>query len=173
MNLEGVQFNRSVLSDSLWPHGLHHTRAPCPLPTPRVYSNSCPFSQWCHPTIHPLWSSSSPAFRVSLPASGSFQMSQFFPSGGQSIGVSASTLVLPMTMQDWFPLGMSNLGCQPPELWFSTLSLNPEDNFHLFPLSLVSNYSWSCTVILIMYWRLPFSHDTSLEPSNVGICDLS
>ena len=105
MNLEGVQFNRSVLSDSLWPHGLHHTRAPCPLPTPRVYSNSCPFSQWCHPTIHPLWSSSSPAFRVSLPASGSFQMSQFFPSGGQSIGVSASTLVLPMTMQDWFPLG--------------------------------------------------------------------
>ena len=84
------------MSDSLWPHGLQHARPPCPSPTPRVYSNSRPLSQWCHLTI----SSSSPS-----PASGSFQMSQFFESGGQRIGVSASASVLPMNTQDWFPLG--------------------------------------------------------------------
>ena len=96
-----VQFSRSVLSDSLWPHGLQHTRPPCPLPTPRVYANSCPLSQWCHPTI----SSSVVPFSShpqSFPASGSFQMSQFFASGSQSIGVSASASVLPMNIQDWF-----------------------------------------------------------------------
>ena len=84
-----VQFSRSVVSDSLWPHGLQHARPLCPSPTPRVYSNSCPLSQWCHPTI----SSSVVPFSSclqSLPASGSFKMSQFFTSGGQSIGVSAS-----------------------------------------------------------------------------------
>ena len=90
--------------DSLEPHGFQHTRPPCPSPTPGVYSISCPLSRWCHPT-----SSSSVipfSFRLqSLPASGSFQMSQFFPSGGQSIGVSASASVLPMNIQDWFPLG--------------------------------------------------------------------
>ena len=85
------------------PHGLHHVRPPCPSPTPRVYSNSCPLSQWCHPTIS---SSVVPFSRFqSIPASGSFQMSQLFASGGQSIGVSASALVLPMNTQDWFPLG--------------------------------------------------------------------
>ena len=89
---------------TLWPHGLQHSRLPCPSPTPRVYSNSCPLSQWCHPTI----SSSIVPFCFclqSFPASGSFQMSQLFESGGQSIGVSASTSVLPMNIQDWFPLG--------------------------------------------------------------------
>ena len=99
-----VQFSRSVMSNSLQPHGLQHTRPPCPSPTPRVYSNSCPFSWWCHPTI----SSSVILFfscLQSFPASGSFQMSQFFPSGGQSIRVSASASVLPMNIQDWFPLG--------------------------------------------------------------------
>ena len=97
------QFSRSVVSNSLWPHGLQHTRPPCPSPTPGVYSNSCPLSWWCHPTI----SSSVVPFSClqSLPASGSFQMSQFFASGGQSIGVSASASVLPMNIQDWFPLG--------------------------------------------------------------------
>ena len=97
------QFSRSALSNSLWPHGQQYTRLPCPSPTPGVYSNSCPSSQWCHPTI------SSPEVPFSscpqsFPASGSFQMSQLFTSGGQSIGVSAST-VLPMNIQDWFPLG--------------------------------------------------------------------
>jgi len=90
-----VQFSRSVVSNSLWPHGLQHTRPPCPSPTPGVYSNSCPLSRWCHPTI----SSSVVPFSSclqSFPASGSFQMSQLFASGGQSIGVSASKSVLPM-----------------------------------------------------------------------------
>ena len=88
--------------DSLWPHGLQHTRLPCPSPTPRGYSNSCPSSQWCHPTI----SSSVVHFcLLSFQASGSFPKSQFFVSGGQSIGVSTSASVLPMNIQDWFPLG--------------------------------------------------------------------
>ena len=97
-----IQFICSVMSDSLQPHGLQHTRLPCPSPTPRTYSNSCPLSQWCHPTI----SFSVIPFSSSLQsflASGSFPMSQFFASGGQSIGVSASASVLPI--QDWFPLG--------------------------------------------------------------------
>ena len=92
------------MSNSLWLHGLQHARPPCPSPTPRVYSNSCPLSQWCHPTI----SSSVVLFSSclqSFPASGSFQMSQLFTSGGQRTGVSASASVLPMNTQDWFPLG--------------------------------------------------------------------
>ena len=101
------QFSCSVMSDSLWPHGLQHARPPCPSPTPRVYSNSCPLSRWCHPTIS---SSVIPFFSglQSFPASGSFQMSQFFASGGQSIGVSAWASVLPMNIQDWFPLGWTD-----------------------------------------------------------------
>ena len=92
----------SVASDSFLPHGLQHARPPCPSPTPRVDSNSCPLSLWGHPTIS---SSLIPFSRLqSFPASGSFQMNQFFPSGGQSIGVSALPSVLPMNTQDWFPL---------------------------------------------------------------------
>ena len=108
MILSSVQFSHSVVSDSLWPYGLQHTRLPCPSPTPGAYSNSCPLSPWCHPTI----SSSVIPFSFylqSFPASGSFQMNQFFPSGGQSIGVSASASVLPMNIQDWFPLGLTDL----------------------------------------------------------------
>ena len=92
------------MSNNLQPHGLQHTRPPCPTPTPGVYSNSCPLSWWCDPTI----SSSVIPFSSSLqlfPASGSFPMSQLFVSGGQSIGVSASTSVLRMNTQDWSPLG--------------------------------------------------------------------
>ena len=98
-----VQFNRSIVSDSLRPDGLQQARPPCPSPTPRVYSNSCPLSWWCHPTI----SSSVIPFSClqSFPALGSFQMSQLFASGGQSIGVSASTSVPLMNIKDWFPLG--------------------------------------------------------------------
>ena len=98
------QFSRSVLSDSLWPHGLQHARLPCPSPTPGAYLNSYPLSQGYHPTI----SSSVVPFSSCLqlfPASGSFQMSQFFTPSGLSIGVSASASVLPMNIQDWFPLG--------------------------------------------------------------------
>ena len=99
-----VQFSHSVMSDSLRPHELQHAKPPCPSPTPGACSNSCPSSQWCHPTI----SSSVVLFSSciqSFPASGSFQMSQLFTSGGQSTGVSASTSVLPVNIQDWFPLG--------------------------------------------------------------------
>ena len=99
-----VQFSRSVVSNSLRPREPQHTRPPCPSPTPRVYPNSCPLSWWCHPTI----SSSVIPFSScpqSFQASGSFPMIQFFASGGQSIGVSASTSVLPMNTQDWSPLG--------------------------------------------------------------------
>ena len=99
-----VQFSLSAMSGFLWPHGLQHTRPPCPSPTPRACSNSCPLSQWCHPTILASVVPFSSCFQ-SFPASGSFPMSQFLPSGGQSIGVSASTLVLPMNTQDWSPLG--------------------------------------------------------------------
>ena len=99
-----VQFSRSVVSDSLQPRGLRHARPPCPSPTPRVYSNSCPLSRWCHRTIS---SSVIPCFShlQSFPASGSFHVSQLFTSGGQ---VSASASILPMNIQDWFPLGRTS-----------------------------------------------------------------
>ena len=101
-------FNCSVVSGSLWPHGLQHARPLCPSPSPGVCSNSCPLSQWCHSTI---------SFSVTLfsfcpqffSASGSFPMSWLFASGGQSIGASASASVLPMNIQDWFPLGLPGL----------------------------------------------------------------
>ena len=99
-----VQFSHSVTSDSLQPHGLQHFRLPCPSPTPRVCSSSCPLSRWCHPTI----SSSVIPFSCCLQsclASGSFPMSQLFVWGGQSIGALASASVLPVNIQDWFPLG--------------------------------------------------------------------
>ena len=104
-----LQFSslHSVVSDSLQPHGLQHARSPCLSPTPRVYSKICPLSWWCHSTI----SSSVVPFSShlqSFPASGSFTMSQFFASDGQSIGVSASELILPMSTQDWFPLGWTS-----------------------------------------------------------------
>ena len=104
IQFSSVQFTCSVMSDSLRPHELQHARPPCPSPTPRVYPNACPLSWWCHPTI----SSSVVPFSScpqSFLASGSFQMSQLFPSGGQGLGVSASTSVLPMNTQDWSPLG--------------------------------------------------------------------
>ena len=101
-----VRFIRSVMSNSLQTHGQQQARPPYPTPTPRVYLNSCPLSQWCHPTI----SSSIIPFSSclqSLSVSGSFPMSQFFASGSQSIGVSASASVLPMNIQGWFPLGLT------------------------------------------------------------------
>ena len=103
-----VQFSRSVVSNSLWPHELQHTRPPCPSPTPGVQPNACPLSRWCHPSISPSVVPFSSCFQ-SFPTSGSFQMSQLFTSGGQSIGVSASTSILPMNTQDWSPLGGTSL----------------------------------------------------------------
>ena len=116
-----VQFSHSVVSDSLPPHGLQHDRLPCPSPTPGAYSNSCPSCPWCHPTISSSVVRSSSCLQ-SFPALGSFPMSQFFTSGGQSIGVSASASVLPMNIQDWFPLG-----------WTSLISLQSRDSQESFP----------------------------------------
>ena len=110
--ISSVQFSCSVMSDSLRPHELQHARPLHQSPTPGVHPNSCPSSRWCHPTISfsivPL--SSCPQ---SFPASESFQMSQLFTSGSQSIGVSASTLVLPVNTQDWSPLGWTGSPCSP------------------------------------------------------------
>ena len=108
-----VQFSHSVMSDSLQPHGLQHSRLPCPSPTPGACSNSCPSRQWCYPTISSSVIPFSSHFQY-FPASGSFLISQFFPMGGQSIGASASALGLPMNIQDWFPLGWTG--------WISLLS---------------------------------------------------
>ena len=143
-----VQFIRSVMSNSLPSHEPQHTRPPCPSPTPGVYPNSCPLSQWCHPTI----SSSVLPFSFcpqSSPASGSFQMSQIFASGGQSIRVSPSISVLPMNTQDWFPLGwtgwislqskglsrvFSNTTVQKHQFFSTQLSLWSNSNIHTWLL---------------------------------------
>ena len=132
-NISSVQFSRSVMSSSLWPHGLQHTRPPCPSATPGVYSNSCPLSQWCHLTIlsSVIPFSSSPQ---TFPPSGSFQMSQFFASGGQSIGVSASTPVLPMNTQDWSPLG-----------WTSGISLQSKGLSRVFSNTTVQKHQFYST----------------------------
>ena len=128
------QFSQSVMSNCLWPHELQHARLPCPSPMLRAYSNSCPSSQWCHPTI----SSSDVPFSSclqSFPASGSFPMSQFFTSGGQSIGVSASASVLPMNIQDWFPLGWTG--------WISLHSKGlSQSNSHIHTRLLEKPYFW-------------------------------
>ena len=129
LDIQSVQFSCSVVSNSLWSHELQHTRPPCPSPTPGIYPNSCPSSRWCHPTI------SSSVFPFSscpqsLPASGSFPMSQLFASGGQSIGVSASASVPPMNTQDWSPLGWTGYHKMPskqrPSLWVFPLSSHKE-----------------------------------------------
>ena len=101
--LNSVQFSRSVMSNSLWPHELQHARPPCPSSTPGIHSNSCPLSQWCHPAIS---SSVVPFFSCpqSLPASEFFPMSQLFTWGGPSTGVSALASFLPKSTQDWSPL---------------------------------------------------------------------
>ena len=140
LNTYSVHFSRSVVSDSLRPHEPQHARPPCPSPTPGVYSDSCPSSRWCHPTI----SSSVVPFSScpqSFPVSVSFQMSQLFTSGGQSTGVSASASVLPMNTQDWSPLGWTGwISLQSKGL--SRVFSNTTDQKHQFfgtRLSLQSN----------------------------------
>ena len=128
-----VRFSCSVVSDSLRPHELQHTRPPCPSPTPRVYPNSCPLSQWCHPTISSTVIPFSSCLQ-SFPTSGSFQMSQTFTSGGQNTGVSASTSVLPMNTQDWFPLG-----------WTGWISLQSKGLSRVFSSTTVQKNQFFCT----------------------------
>ena len=140
------QFSCSVMSDSLQPHESQHAKSSCPLPTPGVYSNSCPSSWWCHPAI----SSSVVPFSScpqSLPASGSFPMSQLFTWGGQSIGVSASASVLPMNTQEWSPLGWT--GCSPKD----SLESSPTPQFKSIN-SLVLSFLHSPTLSSVHdYWK--------------------
>ena len=138
--VQSAQFSRSVVSDSLRSHGPQHARPPRPWQIPGVYANSCPFRKWCHPTI----SSSVILFfscLQSFPASGSFQTSQLFASDGQSIGVSASASVLPMNIQDWFPLGWTGRISLHSKRLLRVFSNNTVQNYQLFvaQLSLYSN----------------------------------
>ena len=149
MLFSSVQFSHSVMSDSLWPHGLQHARPPFPSPTPRAYSNSCPLSWWCHPTtssfVVPFFS-----HLQSFLTSGSFQMSQFFSSGGQSIGVSVSTSVLPMNIQDWFPLG-----------WTDWISLQSKGLSRVFSNSTVQKHQFFSAQLSL--WSNSHIHTLLLE----------
>ena len=144
-----VQFSCSVVSNSLQPHGLQHTRLPCPPSTSGACSNPCPSRQWCHPTILSLVIRFSSSLQ-SFPASGSFPVSQFSPSGGQSIGASASASILPMNIQDWFPLGLTG--------WIS-LQLRDSQEYSPTPQfqslnSLVIGFLYSPTLISRYdYWK--------------------
>ena len=137
------QFSCSVMSDSLQPQGLQHSRPPCPSPTPGIYSNSCSLSQWCHPAIS---SSVIPfsSYLQSFPASGSFPMSQFFASGSHSIGVSTSASVLPVNIQDWFPLGWT--------CWIPLLCYND----HILRLKILP--PWTCLVPISLHYVLGLCH---------------
>ena len=137
---QSVQFSCSVVSNSLQPHGLQHSRLPCPSPTPKACSNSCPLIWWCHPTISSFVVPLSSCFQ-SFPASGSFPMSQFFQSGGQSIGASPSAPVLPMNIQDWLPsglIGWISLQSKGPSRVFSNTTVQKHQFFGA-QLSLQSN----------------------------------
>ena len=146
-----VQFSHSVVSDSLPPHGLQHAMLPCPSPTPRTCSNSCPLSQWCHLTI----SSSVRPFSSclqSFPAAESFQMSQSFTSGGQSVGVSASASVLPMNIQDWFPLGLTGWSpCSPRDSQESS----PTPQFKTISSSVLSFLYSPALISIHDRWKKP------------------
>ena len=146
-----VQFSHLVIFDSLRPHGLQHARLPCPSPTPRAYSNSCSLCWWCHPTI----SSSVVPFSSclqSFPVSGSFQMSQFFASDGQSIGVSASTSVLPMNIQDWSPLG-----------WTGWIFLQSKGLSRVFSNNTVQVSILRCSAFFIVQLSHPYWKNHSLD----------
>ena len=144
-----VQFGCSVMSNSLWPHEPQHARPPCPSPTPKACSNSCPLSRWCYPTI------SSPVVPFSsclqsFPASGSFPMSQFFIPGGQITGASASASVLPMSIQYWFPLG-----------WTSWLSLQSKGLSRVFSNTTVQNHQFFS--VQVSLWSNSHIHTWQVE----------
>ena len=142
-------FSHSVMSDSLWSHGLQHARLPCPSPSLRVCSNSCSLNQWCHPTIS---SSAVPfsSYLQSFPASGSFPRSQFFASGGQNIGASASASVLQMNIQDWFPLG-----------WTGWISLKSKGLSRVFSSTIVQKHQFFSTQLSL--WSNSHIHTWLLE----------
>ena len=149
IQFNSVQFSHSVMSDSLWPHELQHARPPCPSPTPAVHPNSCPLSRRCHPAI----SSSVVPFSSrlqSFPASGSFPMSRLFTSCGQSVGASASASVLPMNIQDWFPLG-----------WTGLISLMSKGLSRVFPNTTVEKHQFFGTQLFL--WPNSHIHTWLLE----------
>ena len=131
-----AQFRHLVVSNCLHPHGLQHTRLPCPSPTPGVYSNSCPSSRWYHPDISSFVVPFSSCLQ-SFPASESFPMSQFFTSDGQSIGASASASVLPMNIQDRFPLGLT--------FWSPCIPRHSQESS---PISQFKNISYSALSLI-------------------------
>ena len=144
-----IQCSRSVLSNSLRPHGFQHTRPPCPSPTPEVHSNSCPSSQWCHPTILSsviLFSFSLQSFR----ASGSFPMSQFFALGGQNIVASASASILPVNTQDWSPSG-----------WTGWISLQSKELSRVFSNTTVQKHEFFSAQL--SSWSNSYIHTWLLE----------
>ena len=144
-----VQFRYSVMSNSLWSHRIQHSRLPCPSPTLGACSNSCPSSQWCQPTI----SSSVVPFSSclqSFPASGSFPVSQDFTSGGQSIRASASASVLPMNIQDWFPLG-----------WTGLISLQSKEIVRVFSRTTVQKHQFFSAQLSL--WSNSHIHTWLLE----------
>ena len=152
-------FSHSVMSESLWPHGQKVvSKSLCPSPSPGTCSNSCPLSQCCHPTI----SSSVVPFSSclqSFPASGYFLTSWFFKSGGQSIGASASASVLPMNIQDWFPLGLTSL-----------ISLQPKGLSRVFSNTKVQKHPFFGAQLSL--WSNSHIHTWLLEKSLLWICDL-
>ena len=157
-----VQFSLSVMSNSLRPCGLQQARLPCPSPTPGAHSNSCLFSRWCHPTILSSVVPFSSCLQ-SFPTSGSFPMSQLFSSGGQNIGVSASTSVLSMNTQDWSPLG-----------WTGWISLKSKGLSWVFSNTTVQkhlSFPYRPTLTSIHdYWENPSLDKTDLcWQSNVSV----
>ena len=152
------QFSCSVVSDSLRPHGLQQARPPSPSPTPRACSNSCPLRRWCRPIISSSVTGFSSCLQ-SFPPSESFQMSQFFASGGQSIGVSASASVLPMNIQDWFPLG-----------WIGWISLQSKGLASVFSSTTIQEHQFfddqlsllekeMATHSSILAWKIPWTEE--------------
>ena len=151
-----THFSHSVLSNSLWPHGLKHIRRPCPSPTPRACTNSCPSSPWCHPTISSSvvpFSSCLQSFR----ASGCFPMIQFFTSGSQSIAVSASASVLPMNIHDWFPLGLTDL-----------VSLQSKGHLRVFSNTIVQKHQFFGTQLSL--WSNSHIHMITGKTITLTIC---
>ena len=141
-----VQFSRSVVSNSLWPHESQHAKSPCPSPTTGLHPNSCALSRWCHPAIAYSVIPFSSCLQ-SFPASGSFQMSQFFTSGGQSIAVSASASVLLMNIQDWSPLG-----------WTGWIPCSPRDSQESSPIPQIKSFN-SSTLSFLNSPTLTSIHD--------------
>ena len=173
-----LQFSRSVAPNFLRTHRLPNARLPCPSPTPRVYSTSCPLNRWCHPTISssvvPLSS-----HLQSFPESGSFQMSQFFPSGGQSTGISASASVLSMNIQDWFPSGwtgwislqskglsrvLSNTTVQKHQFFRAQLSCH----LLIFSSASVRSLFFLFFIVPILTWNVPLIAPIFLKRSLVS-----